>query len=120
MDDAGAGSRPTASPEAGDPATRPIVDHVTAGSAGLPPGSAPVAEDHGLPGGAPAEPPPAATRRRPLIERVGMAAIALIMALLFGIVAAAAVVGGEPFLAAMGALGCLMTIWVGGITLLRG
>lgn len=49
-----------------------------------------------------------------------MAAIALVMALLFGIVAVAAFVGGELFLAAMGALGCLMTIWVGGLTLLRG
>ncbi len=68
----------------------------------------------------PAEPREAPPRRRPLVERVGMAAIALVMALLFGIVAVAAFVGGELFLAAMGALGCLMTIWVGGLTLLRG
>ena len=28
--------------------------------------------------------------------------------------------GGEVFLAAMGAVGCLMTLWVGGLTLFRG
>jgi hypothetical protein len=55
-----------------------------------------------------------------MIERIGLAAIALVLALLFAIVAVAAFVGGEPFLGAMGALGCLMVIWVGGLTLLRG
>lgn len=58
--------------------------------------------------------------RRPLIERVGMALIALVMAVLFGLVAAAAWVGGEVFLAVMGGIGCLMTIWVGALTLFRG
>lgn len=58
--------------------------------------------------------------RRPLIERIGMAAIAALMAALFGGVAVAAWFGGEPFLAAMGAIGCLMTGWVGAITLFRG
>lgn len=57
---------------------------------------------------------------RPIIERVGMAGIAAVMALLFGGVAVAAWVGGEPFLAVMGGIGCLMTAWVGGITLFRG
>lgn len=57
---------------------------------------------------------------RPLIERIGMAAIAAVIAVLFGAVAAAAWVGGEPFLAVMGAIGCLMTVWVGGLTLFRG
>jgi hypothetical protein len=64
-------------------------------------------------GGAPRE-------RRPLIERIGMAAIAAVLAVLFGGVAVSAWVGGEPFLAVMGAVGCLMTAWVGGITLFRG
>ena len=59
-------------------------------------------------------------RPRPIIERIGMAAIAAVMAALFGGVAAAAWVGGEPFLAVMGGIGCLMTAWVGGLTLLRG
>lgn len=62
----------------------------------------------------------AARERRPLIERIGMAAIALVLAALFGGVAAAAWLGGEPFLAVMGAIGCLMTVWVGGLTLFRG
>ena len=49
-----------------------------------------------------------------------MAAIAAVLATLFGGVAVAAWVGGEVFLAAMGAIGCLMTVWVGGMTVLRG
>ena len=57
---------------------------------------------------------------RPLLERIGMAAIALVMAGLFGAVAAAAWVSGELFLATMGAIGCFMTLWVGAITLVRG
>jgi hypothetical protein len=57
---------------------------------------------------------------RPLIERVGLAAIAIVMAVMFGGVAVASWVGGEVFLAAMGAIGCLMTAWVGGLTLFRG
>jgi len=57
--------------------------------------------------------------RRPLIERIGLAFIAAVMAALFGAVAVAAWTGGEPFLAAMGGIGCLMTLWVGGLTLFR-
>lgn len=64
--------------------------------------------------------PPDLRRRRPLIERLGMAAIAAVMTVLFGAVAAAAWTGGEPFLAGMGAIGCLMTVWVAGLTLIRG
>ena len=58
--------------------------------------------------------------RRPILERLGMAAIALVLATLFGIVAVAAFIGGEPFLALMGAIGCLMTVWVGALTVFRG
>jgi hypothetical protein len=58
--------------------------------------------------------------RRPILERLGMAAIALVLAGLFGIVAVAAFTGGEPFLGLMGALGCLMTVWVGALTVIRG
>ena len=58
--------------------------------------------------------------RRPALERIGMAAVAVVMALLFGVVAVAAFAGGEYFLAAMGFVGCMMTLAVGGITLLRG
>ena len=82
-----------------------------------PPTVSPAGPD-GDPAGDPAE--PAARERRPLIERIGMAAIALVLAALFGGVAAAAWLGGEPFLAVMGAIGCLMTVWVGGLTLFRG
>ncbi len=67
----------------------------------------------------PADPDPAQVRR-PLIERIGMAAIAVVLAALFGGVGVAAWAGGEPFLAVMGWVGCLMTAWVGGLTLFRG
>ncbi len=67
----------------------------------------------------PAEPPDPATRR-PLVERIGMAAIAAVLATLFGGVAAVSFVSGEPFLAIMAAIGALMTAWVGLLTLVRG
>lgn len=57
---------------------------------------------------------------RPVIERLGLAAIALVLAVLFGGVAAASWVGGELFLAVMAAIGSLMTAWVGAISLFRG
>lgn len=57
---------------------------------------------------------------RPLIERLGLAAIAAVLAALFGGVGVAAWLGGEVFLAVMGGIGCLMTAWVGGLTLFRG
>lgn len=57
---------------------------------------------------------------RPVIERIGLAAIALVLATMFGAVAVASWAGGEIFLAAMGAIGCLMTVWVGALTLIRG
>jgi hypothetical protein len=59
-------------------------------------------------------------RPRPLLERIGLALIALVMAVAFGGVAVAAWIGGEGFLAVMGVVGCLMTVWVGGLSLLRG
>ena len=55
-----------------------------------------------------------------MIERIGLAAIALVLAVLFGGVAAASWIGGELFLAVMGGVGCLMTLWVGALTLIRG
>jgi hypothetical protein len=57
---------------------------------------------------------------RPMIERIGLAFIALVLAALFGVVSAASWVGGELFLAAMAGIGCLMTVWVGAVTLVRG
>jgi len=64
--------------------------------------------------------PPEPRQPRPLVERIGLAAIAAVLAILFGGVAVASWIGGEPFLAVMGGVGCLMTAWVGGLTLFRG
>jgi hypothetical protein len=63
---------------------------------------------------APSQPP------RPFIERIGMAFLALVMAALFAVVAFAAFAGGEPFFGVMAAAGCLMVLWVGGLTLFKG
>jgi hypothetical protein len=70
----------------------------------------------------PAEPaePEEPREPRPMIERIGLAIVALVLAALFGVVSAASWVGGELFLAAMAGIGCLMTIWVGAMTLVRG
>ncbi len=57
---------------------------------------------------------------RPIIERLGLAAVAVVLAILFGGVAAASWIGGETFLTVMGAVGCVMTLWVGAVTLIRG
>jgi hypothetical protein len=70
--------------------------------------------------GTPSAPPERSREPRPIIERIGLAAIAALLAILFGGVAAASWVGGEPFLTVMGVVGCLMTAWVGVITLVRG
>jgi hypothetical protein len=78
-----------------------------------PPGDEPPPTDSESASDGPSEP-------RPVIERIGLAAIATVLALMFGGVAASAWLGGEPFLAVMGAIGCLMTVWVGGVTLFRG
>jgi hypothetical protein len=59
-------------------------------------------------------------RPRPMIERIGLGLIALVLAAMFALVSFASFVGGEPFLGVMGALGCLMIVWVGGLTLFRG
>jgi len=72
-----------------------------------------------------APPPPTPERaeprtQRPWVERIGLAIVAAILATLFGGVAAASWLGGEPFLAIMGGIGCLMTAWVGALTLFRG
>ena len=58
--------------------------------------------------------------QRPVLERLGLAGIAVVMAILFGFVGVAAIIGGEYVLGAMGLVGCMMTLVVGGIPLLRG
>jgi len=75
--------------------------------------------DEPVPRSTPAPDAPA-PRPRPMIERLGMAVIALVIAALFAIVGVAAFAGGEPFLGVMGLIGCLMVLWVGGLTLFRG
>jgi hypothetical protein len=72
------------------------------------------------PDGADRQPERPARERRPALERIGLAAVAVVMAALFGAVAVAAFVGGEIFLAAMAFVGAMMTIVVGGSTLFRG
>lgn len=64
--------------------------------------------------------PPEPREPRPFIERIGLAAIALGAAVMFGGVGYAAWLGGEPFLAVIGAISSVMTVWVGLLTLVRG
>lgn len=78
-----------------------------AGSDG--PSRRPSADD----GAAPAEP-------RPLIERLGLGAIALVVAVLFAGVGVAALVSNELFLGVMGLIGALMTLWAAVASLRRG
>ena len=83
----------------------------------------PIAHPHGAPERVPegVDTESVAEReRRPVLERLGLAAIAVVMAILFAIVGVAALIGGEYILGAMGLVGCMMTLIVGGITLLRG
>ena len=59
-------------------------------------------------------------RRRPWPERLGLGAIAVVMAALFALVAVAAGTNGEWILAAMSAVGAFMTAAVGLGTVIRG
>ena len=61
-----------------------------------------------------------AEAKRPWLERIGLAAIALVMGALLIVMAAAAWVGGEGILAAMSASGAVLTIGVAVLTLVRG
>jgi hypothetical protein len=63
---------------------------------------------------------PPETGPRPWLERIGLAAIAVVMSALFAVVALAAGSGGEWILAAMSAVGAFVTIAVGLSTLVRG
>jgi hypothetical protein len=63
------------------------------------------------------EPP---SEPRPWLERIGLAAIALVMFALLSVMAVAAWVGGEWILAAMSASGAVLTVGVGLTTLIRG
>ena len=60
------------------------------------------------------------TGPRPWLERIGLAAVALVMAGLLAVMAVAAAAGGEWILAAMSGSGALLTVGVGLLTLIRG
>jgi hypothetical protein len=53
------------------------------------------------------------------VERVGLAAIAAVLAAVFGFVALAAWTSGELFLAVMAGIGALMTVWAAASTVRR-
>lgn len=64
--------------------------------------------------GRPAKSPP-----RPLLERIGLAAVAVVFAAVFAGLALAAWSEGEVFLAVMAGIGALMTVWAAASTVLR-
>ena len=66
------------------------------------------------------EMPPEAPERRPWLERIGLAAIAIVMGALLTVMAVVAWAGGEWILAAMSGSGAVLTIGVGLVTLVRG
>ena len=61
-----------------------------------------------------------ASSPRPMIERLGLGAIAIVIAGLFATVALATLTNGELFLGVMAATGALMTVWAAVSTLRRG
>jgi hypothetical protein len=65
------------------------------------------------------EPDGASPPRTPL-ERLALAAIALLVAVVFGGIGVAALAGGEVFLGVMGGIGALMTLWAAASNLRRG
>ena len=67
-----------------------------------------------------AETVPPAPERRPWLERIGLAAIALVMGALLTVMGIVAWAGGEWILAAMSASGAVLTFGVGLVTLIRG
>ena len=89
-------------------------------SSDQPPGPGQRASEPGRPDSALGQAAPDPRSKRPFLERLGLAVIALVLAMLFGGMAVAAWIGGELFLAVMGGIGCAMTLWVGGLTLIRG
>jgi hypothetical protein len=64
--------------------------------------------------------PPEPVLPRPFVERAGLAAIALVLASLFGGMGLAAWIGHEVFLAVMAWIGALMTLWAAGSSLRKG
>ena len=56
---------------------------------------------------------------RPLIERIGLALIAVVIAVVFGSLAVAAFASGEVFIGVMAGIGALMTVWAAASTVRR-
>ena len=71
-------------------------------------------------GEAPRAETPLHQQPRPMIERLGLGAIALVIAGLFGTVATVMLASGELFLGVMAATGALMTVWAAASTLRKG
>ncbi|HYK96401.1 MAG TPA: hypothetical protein VE011_11140 [Candidatus Dormibacteraeota bacterium] len=63
---------------------------------------------------------PAPVEPRPLIERLGLGAIAIVVTTLFGALGVAALASNEVFLGVMGLIGALMTVWAAVASLRRG
>jgi hypothetical protein len=76
----------------------------------------------GSPGGGPSGGRPDAARSdpRPWLERIGLAAIALVMGAVLTVMAIVSFAGGEWILAAMSASGAVLTVVVAIVTLIRG
>lgn len=82
--------------------------------------AAPSPDSRGDPAGAGRPDPEVPGPPRPFVERLGMAAIALVLAGVFAAMAVAAWANGEGFLALMAGMGAVMTVWAGVLTLRRG
>ena len=57
---------------------------------------------------------------RPMIERLGLALIALVLSAMFGALSYVSLTGGEVFLGIMGGIGAVMTLWAAGSSLRAG
>ena len=57
---------------------------------------------------------------RPMVERIGLGVIALVIAVVFGGLAVAALANGEVFIGVMAGIGALMTVWAAAGSLTRG
>ena len=75
-------------------------------------------DPHGPSGGR--RPGATTSERRPWLERIGLAAIALVMGALLAVMGIVAWAGGEWILAAMSASGAVLTVGVAVVTLVRG
>ena len=74
---------------------------------------------HGAPPAEPVE-PGKEIEPRPMLERLGLAAIAILVTVVFGVLGVAAFASNEVFLGVMGLTGALMTMWAAFGSLRRG